>query len=357
MTEGFEQDGYEFDVAMSFAGEDREFVEKVVEPLKKAGVRVFYDSDYMADTWGENLVEYLDEIYRVKARYAIIFVSQRYAAKMWTRHERRSAVARGLQQSSAYVLPVRLDDTNLPGLLPTVGYLDARHVGLDGIVQAALKKLSLADHATASAITRAPRTEVERQQVLLDRPTGWEILCLAGQMLHERNNIESKYRDHEIRYSPLRGESLTRETLASYISAAATEAAHLSDSIMRVMASNAVERAFGPPGQDGDPDRIIHLAKRMNSVYEGFMDWAARVRSVSAPSEFHHVLELLAQLVDGPVHTYREFVDELVAQADQIPAAVAKGEAPREVTMTFVLEIPDEATEAFNAELERVMSA
>ena len=37
---------YQFDVAVSFAGEDRELVEGIVVRLKDAGVRVFYDTDF-----------------------------------------------------------------------------------------------------------------------------------------------------------------------------------------------------------------------------------------------------------------------------------------------------------------------
>src|SRR5689334_16213462 len=89
MTEASEEPIYEFDVAVSLAGEDRELVEEIVSRLKVAGIRVFYDTDYQADMWGEDLVEYLDQIYRLKARYVTMFISRFYAEKMWTRHERR----------------------------------------------------------------------------------------------------------------------------------------------------------------------------------------------------------------------------------------------------------------------------
>ena len=63
-------------MAVSFASEDRELVEEIVSLLKDAGLRVFYDTDYQAAMWGEDLVEYLDQVYRLKARYAIIFISR-----------------------------------------------------------------------------------------------------------------------------------------------------------------------------------------------------------------------------------------------------------------------------------------
>jgi hypothetical protein len=133
--------GYEFDIAVSFAGEDRELVRQVVGRLKAAGISVFYDNDHQADIWGEDLTEYLDRVYRVKARYVMMFISRFYADKMWTTHERRSALARAVEQIGAYVLPVRLDSTPIDGLRPTVGYLDARQTGPDAIASMALAKL------------------------------------------------------------------------------------------------------------------------------------------------------------------------------------------------------------------------
>jgi hypothetical protein len=81
---------YEFDVALSFAGEDRSYVEEVNVALKAAGVRTFLDSEYLHETWGEDLYEYFDAVYRLRSRFAILFTSKHYAEKMWPRHERRA---------------------------------------------------------------------------------------------------------------------------------------------------------------------------------------------------------------------------------------------------------------------------
>jgi hypothetical protein len=142
MTGASAESTYEFDVAVSFAGEDRDFVEVIVSRLKDAGIRVFYDTDYQVAMWGEDLAEYLDQVYRAKARYAIMFISRFYAEKMWTRYERRSALVRALGQESVYILPVRLDSTILEGLHQTIAYLDAQLMGPDGIVSATLAKLT-----------------------------------------------------------------------------------------------------------------------------------------------------------------------------------------------------------------------
>src|SRR5678815_2978916 len=66
---------YEYDVALSFAGEDRTFVETVANELAECDVRVFYDEFQKAELWGKDLFQHLASIYRDKAKFCIIFVS------------------------------------------------------------------------------------------------------------------------------------------------------------------------------------------------------------------------------------------------------------------------------------------
>lgn len=68
---------YEYDVAISYAGEDREIIEKYVKILTSSGLTVFYDKNKSIEVelWGNNLYDVLDEIYRLRARYCVIFIS------------------------------------------------------------------------------------------------------------------------------------------------------------------------------------------------------------------------------------------------------------------------------------------
>jgi hypothetical protein len=112
-----------YDVALSFAGEDREYVEEVAELLAQRGVKVFYDQFERAELWGKNLYVHLDDIYRQQSRYCVVFLSKYYAEKRWTSHERESAQTRAFFENREYILPVRIDDTEIPGIRPTTGYI------------------------------------------------------------------------------------------------------------------------------------------------------------------------------------------------------------------------------------------
>lgn len=117
---------HDYDVALSFAGEDRAYVEMVAEQLRARGVSVFYDRYEQAGLWGKDLFVHLTHVYREKAKFTLMFCSHAYSEKLWTNHERRAAQARALEGAEDYILPARFDDTEIPGLLPTTGHIDLR---------------------------------------------------------------------------------------------------------------------------------------------------------------------------------------------------------------------------------------
>lgn len=113
----------EFQVALSFAGEQRDYVREVAEELAKHRVKAFFDEENTIRLWGKNLVEEFQRIFMTDSNAVVMFISKEYAEKEWPRHERRSALTRALRERREYVLPVRFDDTVLPGLDPDALYL------------------------------------------------------------------------------------------------------------------------------------------------------------------------------------------------------------------------------------------
>jgi hypothetical protein len=130
-----------YDVALSFAGEDREYVEMVAEKLRDLGVTVFYDRFEEAVLWGSDLAEHLGHVYGKDSRFVVLFLSRAYAAKAWPRHERQFALGRQLATGQQRILPVRFDDTEIPGLPSTIGYLDLRALSPEKLVELIRQKL------------------------------------------------------------------------------------------------------------------------------------------------------------------------------------------------------------------------
>ncbi|PIR37893.1 MAG: hypothetical protein COV35_08170 [Alphaproteobacteria bacterium CG11_big_fil_rev_8_21_14_0_20_39_49] len=126
---------FEFDVALSFAGENRAYVDEVAKMLDTNGIRHFYDSDREAYLWGKDLIEELDETYKNKSKYCVMFISEHYANKRWTNHERKSAQERAFNDNKEYILPARFDDTTIPSIRGTVGYIDLRNLSPENFAQ------------------------------------------------------------------------------------------------------------------------------------------------------------------------------------------------------------------------------
>ena len=136
------QDEFEYDIAISFAGEDREIAKQIAELLQKKGVRVFYDSFEVSELWGKNLYDYLIEIYSERSKYCLMLLSENYKKKLWTNHERESAQARAFRENREYILPIRLDDTKIPGIHETVGYIEMNSHSIEQIVELIHEKLN-----------------------------------------------------------------------------------------------------------------------------------------------------------------------------------------------------------------------
>lgn len=130
-----------YDVALSFAGENRQYVEQVATQLKGMGISVFYDNHHKTSLWGKDLYQHLHIIYKELARCCVIFISEFYPIKLWTKHELKAAQSRDFQENIEYILPVRFDNTEIPGLNQTIGYIDANAVTPNELAEIIYEKI------------------------------------------------------------------------------------------------------------------------------------------------------------------------------------------------------------------------
>ncbi len=133
---------HSYDVALSFAGEDRAHAERLAGLLTDQGLRVFYDRYERSGLWGKDLYQHLQKVYKDDAEYCVIFVSEHYARKLWARHELKNAQVRAFMEAREYILPIRLDDTEVAGIHNTLAYIDLREVSIEEIAEDLLEKIN-----------------------------------------------------------------------------------------------------------------------------------------------------------------------------------------------------------------------
>ncbi len=113
-----------FDVALSFPGERRTFVEQVAFGLRAANVRVFYDRFYEAELAQPDLDVILQGIYRNSSDLVAVFLCEKYAAKEWCGLEWRAVRSLIKSRLGATIMLLRFDEAEIPGLFSFDGYVD-----------------------------------------------------------------------------------------------------------------------------------------------------------------------------------------------------------------------------------------
>jgi len=137
---------YPYDIALSYAGEDRKYAEALAKALLQHKLSVFYDQYEKTTLWGKDLYSHLSHLYQEEARYCVMFFSQYYPAKAWTKLELKAAQARALNENKEYILPIRLDNTEIPGILSTTAYLNWHEETPESITEAIMEKLGKVAH-------------------------------------------------------------------------------------------------------------------------------------------------------------------------------------------------------------------
>lgn len=135
------QNKFTWDVAVSFAGENRDVAKEFRDACKEKGIEVFYDFDQQAILWGKDLSKVLTDVYRNEALFMVIIISKDYPEKDWTNFEFVNGKDAEKERSLEYLLPIRIDDTHVVGLKETIGIIDLRKQNMASIVDVLSEKI------------------------------------------------------------------------------------------------------------------------------------------------------------------------------------------------------------------------
>lgn len=106
--------GYKYDIALSFATEEQELVDKVYHYLKREGLKVFFAPalECQVVLSGENQREAFYGVFGIDSDFVALFVSKNYVNKELPMEEASIAFAKHSENNT--VIAVYLDGTKLP---------------------------------------------------------------------------------------------------------------------------------------------------------------------------------------------------------------------------------------------------
>lgn len=138
-----------YDLAVSFAGEQRDYVSAAVAACKAFGLDVFYDADKNNDWWGGNFIREQRQVYMSKTRFFVPFISNEYLSKPYPMDEFSAAMLTAVKQGDGYILPVIIGNPDIPPdlLHPHIGYLRAEDYTPVQLAQELRRKVSGAKQA------------------------------------------------------------------------------------------------------------------------------------------------------------------------------------------------------------------
>ncbi|MFC1410739.1 TIR domain-containing protein [Streptacidiphilus sp. N1-12] len=142
-----------YDLAVSFAGEHRDYVERAVRSCQQRGLRVFYDRDMNNEWWGRSFIREQREVYSSRTRYFVPFISTEYLAKPIPMDEFSAAMMTAVKQGDGYILPVLMDEVQVPSdlLHPHIHYLRAKDYSPEQLAEQLHARVRQAENAGQQA--------------------------------------------------------------------------------------------------------------------------------------------------------------------------------------------------------------
>ena len=152
-----------FKIALSFAGEKRDFVKRVADLLAKdfGQTAILYDKFHEAEFARNGLSLYLPNLYNRDSNLIVVVVCPKYDEKEWTGLEWLAIHDLLQKRRRDEVMLCRFDHANVDGLFGGTGFVELDHMPPEEFTTLILERLALnegnpKDHYTKPAAPAAP---------------------------------------------------------------------------------------------------------------------------------------------------------------------------------------------------------
>jgi hypothetical protein len=169
-------------IFLSHSSKDNEFVRRLATDLQSRGVPVWFDKWELKV--GDSLTDRISSGINESAWLAVV-LSKNSVSSQWVKTELNAALAKELEKKKVFVLPILIDDCDIPVFLKDKMFADFRR-SYDAGLTALLKRL-IPEKAFFIPAKAAPEVQVHRQP---PRPRAEEMLLKIVNVEIEGRNDE-----------------------------------------------------------------------------------------------------------------------------------------------------------------------
>jgi RNA polymerase sigma-70 factor (ECF subfamily) len=178
-----------WDVFLSYAAEDAEWVRAVEAKLTNLHLKVLDPYAIPAQFWGVNRDDVITQTFPTKCPVAFVVLSYAYSASEQCRRELEIITCTALADSPSLILPVRLDDSPVPEAIRSVATLDARSGTPQGVAEGIELRIREWRTSTAENPSHAPDSgsaDASREELIraLSERVGPEVERLRRMLPH-----------------------------------------------------------------------------------------------------------------------------------------------------------------------------
>lgn len=116
---------YKYDLALSYASEQKDYVSSVYKLLKRKGLSVYFAPAYQEELTGIDMTEEFYSIFHDQCLFIAAFVSNEYLQKKRPMAEAAIGQMRSREEGRNCLIPVYWGDARLPDFDPDINFLSA----------------------------------------------------------------------------------------------------------------------------------------------------------------------------------------------------------------------------------------
>jgi Domain of unknown function (DUF4062) len=188
-------------------------------------------------------------------------------------------------------------------------------------------------------------------RIALERPKAWEYQLLLQSWIEEVERRRDQIREYQSGLILDESELVPAGESIDWVQTRLHVLNGLVESANRLVTASAA-KAFGPPGEPGNPEDIVWVSRMLGAVLDGLLQWGRRTRCTRLAPPFDRIGAEAALFVDDLIRQFEAFPVDALKKVDEALRTSRPG-VPQTVQMTMVFKLSN--LEGFQKELQAML--